>query len=368
MDIDEAGIFWLVRITLMGLLFHAALAVFIASTCRVSTRGDRARKGFNYLKAVLGLLTICYLFDMLQYVFAFLIYYASYYFGQLTIVVLGHLSMLTLQVADVFILMTLTSIAAGILIVHSGNLTSLDKVTVIATYVAAAVLIPIAIAIFGLSLHARIEYSFENTTHIYNLATAFRSLIFVAAVLVLVRAAVVKHQTRHDQRVSKVSTLLLAASGVWFVRALYTIIAIATFESLAAGYWKPYYNLIEALFGYTPSFVAMCLIHFIGSKAQNGLWSSPVAQQTPWNQNYNYNGAQPIPQNMVQSYVQAGWQPMQQAYYPPQVQQNAPYQQGPPTQGTFAHPSELSPQQRYSAVGQNDISSTMTPATGNVQK
>ncbi|KAH7125973.1 hypothetical protein EDB81DRAFT_202472 [Dactylonectria macrodidyma] len=367
MNIDETGVFWLVRIAIMGLLFHGALAVFIASICRVRTRGDRARKGFNSQKAGLAFLTLCYLFDLLTYVFAFLSYYASYYFGSLPIIVLGAISVLMLHVADVLILMTLTSIAAGILLVHSGRVTTLDKAITIATYVAAAILIPLAIAYMGLLLHSRIGWSYENTLHIVNLIIAFRSLIFVAAVVVLVRTAIIKHQTKQDLRVSKASTLLVAASAVWFVRVLYSIVAIATFEGLS-GYWQPYHNVTEAIFGYIPPFVVLFLVHFIGSQVQNGLWSAPNAQQVPWNQNYNYNGAQPVPQHMVQSYVQAGWQPMQQAYYPPQFQQNVPYQQGPPPQGTFTQPSELSPQQRFSTVGQNSIADTMTPATGNVQK
>lgn len=158
------------------------------------------------------------------------------------------------------------------------------------------------------------------------------------------------------------------------MRTTYGVVTIATIER--NGGYRPYHHITAVIFAFWPGFIALCIILAIGTKKQDGLWSTAQPsmmvnggnQQMPWN--YNYNAPQPVPQHMLQQYAQAGWYPAPQVYYQPQVQhapqQYAPQQQPLPPREVFVPPSELSsrtPNQRYSTFSQDGISNPTPPIT-----
>ncbi|KAF7546828.1 hypothetical protein G7Z17_g8162 [Cylindrodendrum hubeiense] len=371
--------YWIARAALVGLTLFASFTLFVVSLCRARTRRDPARTAFTFLKAAFAIFSLFCCFDTVQFILAVI----SYRFGLIqpdALNIIGAIASLMINVTDVLILMILPRVAAGILIAHSGEPRYVDKLIKIGTYGAAVVLVPLAIASTALQIKYYYSYLYEDLDTIYNLITAFRSLVFAAAVLIGARAVMVKYQTRSEKRVATVSTLLIVSSVFWLLRTTYGVVTIATIEK--NGNYRIYHNITEVVFAIWPAFIALCIILAIGTKKQDGLWSTAQAftmpnQQTPWN--YNNNATQPLPQHIMQQYAQAGWYPAQQAYYPPQVQQSAPQQFAPqrfapqqyapqqqplPPQQVYVPPSELSsrtPNQHFSSFSQDGTSNPIPP-------
>lgn len=156
---------------------------------------------------------------------------------------------------------------------------------------------------------------------------------------------------------SKPPNFIIAASVLWLLRSVYTMAALASLYNLkdALGTYKErknYWDILDVVFAIWPQFVLLCLAFSLGSKKQNGLWSTEQPfmkvgagqQQTPWG--YGYGGqpntVDPLqqPQYHQQQPVQNGWQSQdqqqqqyQQQYQQPLQQQGYPPQQQPVQNG-----------------------------------
>lgn len=121
---------------------------------------------------------------------------------------------LRISITDILILIILPRVTAGILIVQSGEPRKMDKVVKIVTYGAAIVLVALALSSTALQIKFYYGGSFDDVVALNNLPIAFRSLVFVASVLVGARAVIVKYQTRSEKRVATVSLFFCSCLAI----------------------------------------------------------------------------------------------------------------------------------------------------------
>lgn len=121
-------------------------------------------------------------------------------------------------IADILVFLMLLRLGTGIVMVHVGKAGKLDKITKLASYGIASVLLIIALAQFGLRLHFYNEVFAENRSSTYSATSklidqfntsrqldfSFRVLVFVLAVAIVAQSVMVKMQTRSETRLSLV--------------------------------------------------------------------------------------------------------------------------------------------------------------------
>lgn len=364
--------YYIAHDALMLLTFVPCLIVFLCALCLARHRKDPARTAFSYLKAAFAFLTLFIFLDFCGYGLAFAaarIQYDLYYevtSDVMRAIDLAQYNTFTVSriceaITDILVFLMLLRLGTGIVMVHVGKAGKFDKITKLASYGIASVLLSIALAQFGLRLHFYNEVFAKNGSSTYSatnklidqfnasrhLDFSFRVLVFVLAIAIVAQSVMVKMQTRSETRLSLSSNIFIASAALWLLRTVYEMASMASALNLSDvrrdPYYKSYYDVLDVIFGVWPLFILLCLVFTLGSKKNNGLWSTEQPfmadgsgdQVTPWGYTYN---SQTIAPPMVHQQQQSP--PMRheliQPVPPPQNQQGTYY--APPNQ--YISPSQ----------------------------
>ncbi|KAH7175436.1 hypothetical protein EDB81DRAFT_4081 [Dactylonectria macrodidyma] len=382
--------YYIAHDVLMLITLVPTLIFFFAALCLAHHRKDPARRAFTYLKAAFAFLTLFIFLDFCGYGLAIAytrIRYGFYYddFSDLLKAVsLAQGNTFTVArfiecIADILTFMMLLRLGTGILLVHSGKPGKLDRPLKFFSYGAAALLVILALAEFGLRLHFfnklivtddSLTYSEIDTLNgQYNKSRqidfAFRVLIFVLAIGIVVQSITVWLKTKAEPRLSLSTNYFLIAAMLWLLRTVYGMAAVAATTNFSDytndPFYGSYYGILDVIFGVWPLLILLCLVFTLGRSKNNGLWSTEhsymtdgaVDPQPPMGYGYNTQGFPPPVQQQQQSptmrhdSIQAVPPPQQHqsAYYvpPEQYQQPSQYQ----TQPQYAPQHQQYQQQQY---------------------
>ncbi|KPM39591.1 hypothetical protein AK830_g6952 [Neonectria ditissima] len=401
MGLFEFERYFIAHDALMFLTFIPCVIIFFCSLCLARRRHDTARTAFTYLKLALACLSVAIFLDICAYGLAIastrLEYGGGYYYDAsvLRTISLAQASAFAVaqlfeSITDILVFLILLRLSTGILIVQSGNPAKGDKILKLASYGIAALLAILVIAKFGLRIHFnavindddvnlsdsdinKLEDQFNSSRQI---EFAFHVLTLVLAVAIVARSIMVKMQTRTEPRLGLSSNILIACAGLWLLRTVYAVAAMAASINLKDARndpsYKNYFDITDVIFGIWPLFILLCLVFSLGRKRRNGLWSTeqpfmmvnPGGQQPSWGNGYNVaqNVAPPIPQQQQQNWVQnAPPQQQQSTYFVPPNQYAAPtqYQTYPQYAPQQQQPQGQPPLQQQNL--QSPVSQTRSP-------
>ncbi|KAF4345653.1 hypothetical protein FBEOM_310 [Fusarium beomiforme] len=346
-----------------------SVVLFFCSLCLVRRKRDPARTAFTYLKLALLVYAGYAFFDFCAYVVS-VVYSRLIYNDRLdyeidqhysktlivTVQVLSTLALLYQMVTDILIMIILLRLGTGIVMVQTGRPDPMGKILRLVSYIAAAILLILALTTFGL----RIRYIYEAFFHDIEIGAdaftksrqvgfSFSVLVFIISLAIAARAIMVKIQSKSENPLPWCSTMLIATSVVWLLETTFIMASTAAWTNLSSVYrdreYKYAYYILEVVFGIWPQFVVLCMVFAIGRAKNSGLWSKqePVkgvqgvetGQRTPW----GYAVMAPPPQDAVpmpqqqhypqpeQGQMPQGWTQQQQVPQQPQTGYYAPQQQ-----------------------------------------
>ncbi|KAH7151737.1 hypothetical protein B0J13DRAFT_247421 [Dactylonectria estremocensis] len=291
---QEMGQYWLARAALLTVTFLASVVIFTISMCGVRIQDDFVRTSFNYAKATIAIFSLGCCFDAVKLILAFVAWRTDAQVDALTISIFGVLASLAMNITHIFIFVLLVRIATCIVLAHTGEMGNTDGRVELASYGSALVLKFLALAIAALSVREAAGPNMDANL-LYYLVVSFRSFVCLIAVLVVGRAVQVKYRVRFNERITKVSTLLVVASGIWLLPTTYEVVEIFTFQSLNRPSFKLYFHILEVVLVVWPAFTTLCVILAIYIKKHDGLSSAtqtfetvgPATQQMHWIGNYD---------------------------------------------------------------------------------
>ncbi|KAF9762849.1 hypothetical protein IL306_003317 [Fusarium sp. DS 682] len=354
-----------------------SVVLFFCSLCLVRRKKDPARTAFTYLKLALLVFAGYAFFDFCSYVIA-VVYSRLRYDERLyydidedyektlivTVQVLATLAQIYQMVTDILIMIILLRLGSGIVMVQTGRPDPMGKILRLFSYIAAAILLILALTTFGLRIRFIYEVYFHDVEigadafiKARQIGFSFSVLVFVISLAIAARAIMIKVQSKGENALPWCSIMLIATSLVWLLETTFIMASTAAWYNLSSAYgdreYKYAYYILEVVFGIWPQLVVLCMVFAIGRAKNSGLWSKqePVkgvgtGERTPW----GYGQVAPQAQNFApmlqqQHYPQPGQQQMPQGWSPqqqqmPQQQQNGYYA---PQQQPYAVYDAISP-------------------------
>ncbi|KAK0616483.1 hypothetical protein B0T14DRAFT_247612 [Immersiella caudata] len=349
---------------LFGIWVTPLFIIWCISLCTARRKGDPARVGIAWLKAVFPFWILALTFITIGYGLGLWVLFASdgsVDFDEDVILAVAHASdsiwgvgWLFKYIADTLLLVTLAELGNGFILCVTG----VNRFAKPIRYTAlgfAALFIILDVAWFGLLMqYHKAFYAYvldprpargtaaaldRDARTLSQLAGALDILLWLATLPTLGYAAFVMHKAKSVPNLRNSAGLFLAAAILNLVRMTTEMALTATYglpeSRVIAPVHVPF--VVRPILDCIPMFVLLVLLFVIGIRKKKGLWSGQVAQQQQ----------QPAPGGPV-IYVAPSGQPGQ----PPMVWQGQPVQgqQQPyypyPQQGYAGYPQQQQQQQQ----------------------